>query len=109
MYLYYYMSDIAVIGGSFKDYGGQNLIEALFLNKPVIFGQFMYNFKTIADNALKNDCAIQVINMEDCFNQIQILLNDINKYNKMVMKSSIFVEHYQGASEKVMTVIKEYL
>ena len=35
MFMYYAMSDIAVMGGSINNFGGQNLIEPLFINKPV--------------------------------------------------------------------------
>ncbi len=109
MFAYYFMGDIAVIGGSFKKYGGQNLIEPLFLNKPVIFGPYMFNFKIIADNALNNGCAIKVNNMSECFKEIEFLLNDSEKYQKMVNQSKIFIKNYQGASEKIILIIKKYL
>lgn len=45
---FYRLADMAVIGGSFIDHGGQNPLEALQQGCPVIFGPDMRNFHTIA-------------------------------------------------------------
>ena len=38
MLAYYAAADVVLMGGSFLDYGSQNLIEACALGKPVIVG-----------------------------------------------------------------------
>ncbi|OGW57364.1 MAG: hypothetical protein A2Z09_00290, partial [Nitrospirae bacterium RBG_16_43_8] len=40
----YGVSDVAVIGGSFIEHGGQNLLEPAFWGKPIICGPHMENF-----------------------------------------------------------------
>ena len=40
----YGVSDVAVIGGSFIERGGQNLLEPAFWEKPIICGPHMENF-----------------------------------------------------------------
>ncbi|MBA3061276.1 MAG: 3-deoxy-D-manno-octulosonic acid transferase, partial [Nitrospirae bacterium] len=40
----YGVSDVAVIGGSFIEHGGQNLLEPAFWAKPIICGPHMENF-----------------------------------------------------------------
>ena len=47
MFTYFSISDIAVIGGSFNNGGGQNIIEPIYVAKPVIFGPSMFNFHKI--------------------------------------------------------------
>lgn len=109
MFAYYLLSDIAVIGGSFENLGGQNLIEPISLNKPVIFGKYMFNFKLISENAIKSNCAIQVNDIQQCFKEIDMLLKDNIKYLDMVNNCNKFINTYQGASQKVVETIEQYL
>lgn len=109
MIAYYTMADIAVIGGSFNDNGGQNLIEPIYLHKPVIFGQSMYNFAEVAKNALADNCALQVANPQECFVTIEKLLNNEELYNQLVENCSHFTNRYQGASEQIVSEVAKYL
>ncbi len=52
MLAYYAAADLAVVGGSFLRFGGQNLIEACALGRPVIVGPHTYNFDEAARGAL---------------------------------------------------------
>jgi 3-deoxy-D-manno-octulosonic-acid transferase len=109
MFTYFQMADLAVIGGSFSNQGGQNLIEPLQLNKPVIFGPSMYNFATIAKNALANNCAVQVNNMAECFIRINELFENKELYLKLVKNCQLFIMQYQGASQKIIDTIDQHL
>ena len=109
MMLYYKMGDLAVIGGSFSNNGGQNLLEPIYLDKPVIFGSSMYNFTTIAYNALNEKCAIQVNNIEECFKKIEEVFSNQEQYDYLVSNCRIFIDKYSGASEKIVEDISRYL
>lgn len=109
MNIYYSMSDLAVIGGSMNNLGGQNLIEPIFLNKPVIFGKSMFNFATIAKNALQDGCAIQVTDIRECFLQIDYLFTNEDKYLELKNNCNLFISHYRGASQKIFDIIRPYL
>lgn len=99
MFSYYSISDIAIIGGSFLNYGGQNPIEPIFLNIPVIFGKSMFNFNEIANNILKTKCGICVNNFDDCYQEILRLCSNDNLYNEMKQNCIKFIEKYSGASK----------
>ena len=99
MFNYYAMSDIAIIGGSFLNYGGQNPIEPIFLKVPVIFGTSMFNFNEIATNILALDCGIGVNNFSECADVIIQVLNNNHLYNVMQDNCSKFIEKYSGASD----------
>lgn len=106
MYAYYYHADIAVIGGSFNGYGGQNPIEPIYFAKPVIFGQSMYNFSLVANDILQFKCGIQLLSMEQCFAiMIQILNNKNNEYQQLVNGTYQFIDKYKGASKKIFNQI----
>lgn len=51
MDLYYGLADIALLGGSFAPLGGQNLIEAIACECPVIMGPHTFNFDEAARTA----------------------------------------------------------
>ncbi len=108
MFAYYIMSDIVVMGGSFVPFGGQNLIEPLYLHKPVIFGTSMYNFMQISKDALDMECALQANNISECFVLLNRLLNEPTKYQKLSKNCNKFISRYQGASQIVIDHIKSY-
>ncbi len=51
--LFFKLSKIAVVGGSFVKKGGQNPIEVSFFKCPVLCGPYMYNFSEIIDEMKK--------------------------------------------------------
>ena len=51
MPLYYGLADVALLGGSFENLGGQNLIEAAACGCPVIMGPHTFNFAEAASLA----------------------------------------------------------
>jgi 3-deoxy-D-manno-octulosonic-acid transferase len=51
---------LAWIGGSFKDFGGQNPLEAAALGVPVLFGPYMKHFPDVAAALLQSGGALQV-------------------------------------------------
>jgi 3-deoxy-D-manno-octulosonic-acid transferase len=58
--LFYRLSPIAVIGGSFVPVGGHNPIEPAQLGAAIIFGPFMHNFSEMAREFTNNQAAAQL-------------------------------------------------
>src|SRR5664279_1310102 len=52
LFSYYAACDVAFIGGSLLPYGGQNLIEACIMGKPVLVGPHTYNFELATAQAV---------------------------------------------------------
>jgi 3-deoxy-D-manno-octulosonic-acid transferase len=59
MPLYYGASDVALLGGSFKPFGGHNLIEAAACACPIVIGPSTYNFAEAAKQAVDSGAAWQ--------------------------------------------------
>src|SRR5688500_4191985 len=55
MLAYYGAADVVLMGGSFLEFGSQNLIEPCALGKPVVFGRHTYNFALAAALELTRD------------------------------------------------------
>jgi 3-deoxy-D-manno-octulosonic-acid transferase len=63
MALYYALSDVALLGGSYAPLGGQNLIEAAACACPLVLGPHTHNFAQAADQALAGGAAVRVDGM----------------------------------------------
>ena len=106
---YYSISDIAFIGGSLSDNGGQNMLEAASLSKPIIFGPSTYNFEEVSKQLLDNDASIQVANADELMRTItELLTNDLRR-KELGANARKTVEDNQGAVNKTIDLIKPFI
>lgn len=64
-----------IMGGSFVNKGGQNILEVAHANKTVVFGPFMDNFKEEAQLFVEQQAGIQLDNIQLLPETIDKLLN----------------------------------
>ena len=102
---YYSVCDIAFIGGSLIDTGGQNMLEAAAASKPILFGPSVFNFEKIAQLLLEKDAAIQVGDADDLMKTISTLLLDDTKRQKLGENAKNSFEKNRGAIDRVMKLI----
>lgn len=99
MFAYYAACDIAFIGGSLLPFGGQNLIEACAVGKPVLIGPHTYNFAQATELAVASGAALQIGDARELSIQLDRLLIDNAKTQTMAQAGSRFVRENQGATE----------
>ncbi len=102
---YYSVCDIAFIGGSLIDTGGQNMLEAAAASKPILFGPSVFNFEQIAQLLLEKDAAIQVGDTDDLMKTISGLLLDDTKRQKLGENAKNLLEKHRGAVDRLMKLI----
>jgi 3-deoxy-D-manno-octulosonic-acid transferase len=102
---YYSVCDIAFIGGSLIDTGGQNMLEAAATSKPILFGPSVFNFEQIAQLLLEKDAAIQVDDADDLMKTISSLLLDDPKRQKLGENAKNLLEKHRGAIDRLMKLI----
>ena len=102
---YYSVCDIAFIGGSLIDTGGQNMLEAAAASKPILFGPSVFNFEKIAQLFLEKDAAIQVGDADDLMKTISGLLLDDTKRQKLGENAKNSFEKNRGAIDRLMKLI----
>ena len=102
---YYSVCDIAFIGGSLIDTGGQNMLEAAAASKPILFGPSVFNFEKIAQLFLEKDAAIQVGDADDLMKTISSLLLDDTKRQKLGENAKNSFEKNRGAIDRLMKLI----
>ena len=105
MFAYYAACDVAFIGGSLLPFGGQNLIEACAVGKPVLIGPHTYNFAQATELALASGAAMRIAHADDLVHQLNILLHDAPGLARMGKAGLQFVNENQGATEHALALI----
>lgn len=106
--MFYSVCDIAYIGGSMVDKGGQNPIEAAAFKKPIIFGQYMKNFNQEAALLKKSGGAKEVKTKSELKENIEKLIKDKGlrkNLGKSAFESTI---NQKGAVNKTVDLIRNY-
>ncbi|MGH7797731.1 MAG: 3-deoxy-D-manno-octulosonic acid transferase [Candidatus Binatia bacterium] len=75
--------DIAFVGGSLVDAGGHNVLEPARLQKPILFGPHMANFKSIAEEMKRSGAAIEVRDAQELARALVDLLSDAAERRRM--------------------------
>jgi 3-deoxy-D-manno-octulosonic-acid transferase len=101
----YGIADIAIIGKSFKGYGGQNPLEPAYWEKPILCGPHMENFPVI-EEFFKEGAAIRV-GEEDLLTKLKDLLLSPEKSKAIGSKARMLYNKNAGAVEKAMEIIEK--
>ncbi len=109
LYRYYAACDFTFIGGSLLHFGGQNLIEAAVMGKPILIGEHTFNFAAATVSAIENGAAIRVHHVSDLREQIQTLSQDEARSKQMSKAALAYSQSATGATEKMLIMIAPYL
>jgi 3-deoxy-D-manno-octulosonic-acid transferase len=109
MFAYYFACDVAFVGGSLLPLGGQNIIEACAVGKPVIVGPHTFNFKDAVDNAVACGAAVQVENIKALLHSANEILRDKDRQQKMGAAGREFFAQHRGATVRTLQVIETTL
>lgn len=109
MFAYYAACDLAFIGGSLLPFGGQNLIEACSVGKPVFVGPHTYNFAQASQLAVECGAALRIQNSADLAQGLQNLLAHPDQLIKIGHAGLHFVRTHRGATEQALRHITYFL
>ncbi len=109
MHTYYAACDVAFIGGSLLPFGGQNLIEACMMGKPVLIGPHTYNFEAVSRMATECDAARQVADPEALASAMAELFGNETLRREMGERALSFSRSQGGATERIMALIAPVL
>lgn len=107
--LFYGAADAAYIGGSLVPKGGQNLLEAAALGRPVVFGPHMFNFRDIARLALERGAAVEVRNSAALAEAIGDFLGNANRRFAAGEAGRRMLEESRGAGARTMALLERLL
>jgi len=109
LFTYYASADICLVGGSLLPFGGQNLIEAMRVGKPVLIGEHTFNFKEVSALAVAQCAAWRVADAQALTVAVQTLLATPHKQVEMGAKGLALCETSQGATQATLNIISQYI
>ncbi|WP_292935721.1 lipid IV(A) 3-deoxy-D-manno-octulosonic acid transferase [Noviherbaspirillum sp.] len=109
MFAYYAACDLAFIGGSLLPLGGQNLIEACAVGKPVLIGPHTFNFATVSEDAIAAGAALRVADAGEMLNEAARLLRSEHARLAMGVNAEAFARQHRGATERTMALLNPLL
>jgi 3-deoxy-D-manno-octulosonic-acid transferase len=109
MFSYFAACDVAFIGGSLLPLGGQNLIEASAMGKPVLIGPYTFNFEQATELAIIAGAAQRVQDREALALALKTLFADHGLQQEMSAAALRFSEHSRGATLRTMILIAAYI
>jgi 3-deoxy-D-manno-octulosonic-acid transferase len=104
----YSFSDLVIVGGSFKNFGGHNPLEPAFYAKPVIMGQY-YSSCLDTVNKLRNGEGITITKEENLANIILKFYNDSHLRRMQGENAKNILEKNSLALQDNLNTIKTYL
>jgi 3-deoxy-D-manno-octulosonic-acid transferase len=109
MALYYGLSDVALLGGSFAPLGGQNLIESTACGCPVIMGPHTFNFAEAAQLAEEAGAAIRADGIAQAVTTALQLVRSGPDENAHIQACVSFSQAHRGAAERTAQALQPYL
>lgn len=103
----YAMADLAIVGGGFSNFGGQNLIQPLAVGVPVLHGPHMHNFRDVAAAALAAGASRVCETPEALRAAVQELLDDAEVRAAMGEAARRLVAANLGASRRYAEALAE--
>jgi 3-deoxy-D-manno-octulosonic-acid transferase len=106
MFAYYAACDLAFIGGSLLPLGGQNLIEACAVGKPVLIGPHTFNFSAVSEDAIAAGAALRVQDVGAMLDAAAQLLHAPRECMVMGNRALAFATQHRGATARTITLLK---
>lgn len=106
MHAYYGLSQLALLGGSFAPFGGQNLIEAAACACPVVMGPHTFNFSEAAKWAQACGAAMAVPDMQAALDQVSWVLSHPQWLTQAQLGGQKLLDHGRGAAVQHAQALK---
>ncbi|MHB1374363.1 MAG: lipid IV(A) 3-deoxy-D-manno-octulosonic acid transferase [Thauera sp.] len=106
MFAYYAAADVALIGGSWLPFGGQNLIESCAVGTPVVVGPHTFNFQAVAEDAVRAGAALRAADADAGMREALALLGDKARRSALAAAGRAFATTHQGATARSVAILE---
>lgn len=107
--IFYAAADLAFVGGSLVEKGGQNPLEPAAIGLPILTGPYTFNFATITEQLKQRNVEIQVNNAKELAEQVIALLSDPERRQQKSHEAKKFVAENKGSMLKQMQLIENFI
>lgn len=101
------LADVAFVGGSLTQRGGQNMIEPAGYGAAVLCGPHTHNFKDVVAMLLDADAARVVKSPDELTSTVRQLLSDPETTRDMGCRARELVQNQRGATTRTIALIQE--
>jgi 3-deoxy-D-manno-octulosonic-acid transferase len=102
----YSLADVAFIGGSLIDHGGQNLLEPSAQSLALLSGPSLRNFSDISEQLIQNNALAVVHDAEELCNHFLLLIEDESACNATGLEAyKVFMKN-RGALDAILNKLK---
>ena len=105
---WYETASVVVIGKSFCGIGGQNPVEPLLAQKPVVCGPHMENFRFLVEELVAENGIKQLASDADLVPALDQLLADPAAANRMVKRAEGVLAQHDGATARTAQLILKW-
>jgi 3-deoxy-D-manno-octulosonic-acid transferase len=99
------LADVAFVGGSLTNRGGQNMIEPAAFGAAVLFGPNTWNFRDVTEALLTRDAARVVHHAEELTDTLRQLVIDAEERRRLGTTARQFVLNQQGATDRTIELL----
>jgi len=103
----YSISELVYVGGSLIPHGGQNILEPVYYKKPVVFGNYMDNFRDISGKIIEAGGGIMVESEEELYTNLARILASPEVGPKMGENGYRVILQNRGALKNNVDLVKK--
>lgn len=107
MFVWISACDLVFVGGSLINRGGHNPLEATALAKPVISGQYVFNFTEVFNTLVHEKAAILVDHQQALSTQIQQWLTNPNHAKQAGLYGQQLIAQHRGATQGIIHLLQQ--
>jgi len=104
---FYFLADLALVGGSFVPRGGHNFLEPAFYGKPVIFGPHMENFAFLSRYFLENQAALMVSEESELLEVFSRIEDE--ELKRIGERARAALKELEGATDRTLAVLEDFM
>lgn len=103
------LADIAFVGGSLTNRGGQNMLEPAGYGAAVLFGPNTWNFQEVVESLLSRQAARVVLGSNELTAAVRDLLRNPHEAARLGEAARNFVASQSGATARTMELVQSLL
>ena len=95
------LADVVVIGKSFLGRGGQNPVEAILVDAPVVCGPDMSNFEPLASE-LRAVSAIECVSQSKLADTLRAILASDQRRQSLTKSARAVIDKHRGSTDRII-------